>query len=626
MELEATVIFSDPPATVFVQDETGGTFFRLDNRVPPRPGERVRITGRSFPGLYLAGIEEAEFENLGRVGLPDPIPVNYEDLASGRVHYSLVVVEGIVRSVAPEGESASIVRLSLGSRVLEVLVDRPPGDDAPSVDSLVRATGLAAGRINDRRQLVEPYLRCRAWSSLAVVAAPPEDEAIPLVTPEQILTYDAAGRPRHRVRIAGTVLASFDSDRLFLRSEETETAIGVRLLHTAAPVAPGTRVEVIGFPQMEGIRAELVDARIVQVDETKSNSPEPREAEIDELFSETFDGELVSTRGTVVDHYPEGDLVVVSLRDGNRSLPTKLPPDVATPPLGATVAATGICRIEATRGEQYRALPAAVSLRLRDSDDWTILREPPWWTMEKLVVAFAIAVGLALAAVLWIAVLRRQVSRQTRALRDSIEKEAVLEERQRIAREFHDTMEQDLAGLGLRLDAASEKATDPKTADLIGASRQLVSRMQSESRSLLSDLRDAHSGPAVLGEALEDLLSEMPSDGSPELTLATEEFPPLEPKVVHHLKMIVREAVTNARRHAGAKTIAISARKGNGHLHLAIADDGKGIDTEGQTHGETGRFGCMGIRERAKRIGAVVDWTSPTEGGTVVSVSYPLPQ
>lgn len=53
VDLVGIVIFADPPGTIFVQDETAGTFFQLEGRTPPKPGDAVRVRGTTYPGLYL---------------------------------------------------------------------------------------------------------------------------------------------------------------------------------------------------------------------------------------------------------------------------------------------------------------------------------------------------------------------------------------------------------------------------------------------------------------------------------------------------------------------------------------------------------------------------------------------
>jgi len=105
-------------------------------------------------------------------------------------------------------------------------------------------------------------------------------------------------------------------------------------------------------------------------------------------------------------------------------------------------------------------------LWLRSAGDVRVLRAPSWWTMQRLLSVLGVLIAAMLASARWILLLRRQVS----ALRVRIQREAVLEERQRIAREFHDTLEQELAGLRIRMDAAATRPLDDKARSLVEAS------------------------------------------------------------------------------------------------------------------------------------------------------------
>lgn len=621
VDLTGVVIFSDPPATALFQDETAGTFFRIDGRTPPRPGDKVRVKGVTFPGLYLPGIEDTTFEILGHVGLPEPIPAVYDDLVSGRYHYQRVAVEGVVRSLSADEEGSTRVRMALGSRVIEILVDLPLPEGLDLVDSGVRVSGLAAGLINDRRQLVEPYLRCRDWTEFEIRRRAPVLDAVPGLSPGELLRFDVEGGDGHRVRIAGTVLAAFPSGEIFLR--DGDSAVGVRLLSPALEISVGDRVEVAGFPEMDRFSGSLVDAVVVSFDENEVVPP-PIAVEGPALFDGSHDSDLVSFAATVGDWYRLDRGGVVVLRVGDRTIQARVPELPDSLSSGSSVEVTGICQVEATRGSQYRSHPETIGLRMRSANDLVIVREPPWWTPRRLVTALVLLGVATILAALWIFVLRRQVSRQTRALRGRIENEAILEERQRIAREFHDTLEQDLAGLTLRLDAATARETDRKRMDLLEGARHLVTRIQTETRSLVSDLRDTHGENAPLDESLRGLCAERDLELAPTIRLDVGELPALPSRTVHHLRMITREAITNVWKHAGAGTVDVRSREENGVLVLEIADDGRGFDVEAETHGVPGHFGCMGIRERARRIGAEVSWKSEPGNGTVVTVRLPL--
>lgn len=625
VDLRGIVVFSDPPSTIFFQDETAGTFFRLDGRVPPAPGSEVRVVGTTMPGLYLPGIHEATFEILGQPGLPAAIPATLDDLLSGRYHYQRVSVEGIVRKISSNDENTAIVRLDLGSRVIAVQVETVAEGGKDLVDARVRVTGLAAGEVNHRRQLVEPYLRCHDWSDLAVVTpARPVDE-IGDVSPGEILTFAVGGSMRHRVRLTGSVLAAFGEGEIFLRSEES--GIAVQLVETERRPEVGDGIVVVGFPEMDRFSARLAAASIVSR-RAEGDEPAALPVSVSDLLEGLHDNDLVSVEADLVELYRSERGAVLLLREGEESLLVEAPAVPDELAAGARVRATGIAVVEsARRSGEYRAEPDRVVLRQRGPADLAVLRAPTWWTPGRLAAGLVVFLVATVLAGLWILLLRRQVARQTAALRHRIEHEAILEERQRLAREFHDTLEQQLAGLVLRLDAAVAKGGDEKLRGFLEGSRSLVSRIQSETRNLVSDLRQDPGEAADLVGTLGELLDAGSAGVGPALSMVSPAggVPPLPSRTVHHLRMIAQESITNAIKHAAARHVTLVVETPPGGIVLRIRDDGRGFDPAAATSGKSGHFGCMGMRERCRKIGAAIDWQSAPGEGCEVTVTLPNP-
>jgi signal transduction histidine kinase len=280
---------------------------------------------------------------------------------------------------------------------------------------------------------------------------------------------------------------------------------------------------------------------------------------------------------------------------------------------------TGVCLVESSTDKGFRSHPERASLLLRNLDDIHILGSAPFWNARRLVAAIAVLAGIILVTLIWITQQRRQIAR----LQSRIIHQATLDERQRIAREFHDTLEQELAGLSLRLDAAATRPLEDKARGLLDTSRSLVSRIQGEARNLVSDLRDT-SFPTTLPEALE-VLAGRARDHFQNVAMEVTPPPvPLPPPVVHHLRMIAQEAVTNAVKHAQASSLTLSTVMHEGCLVLRVKDDGRGFAAGAETHGQPGHFGCIGIRERCRRIGAEVEWQSSPGKGACVVVRLPL--
>lgn len=623
VELRGTVIFIEGPnGAIVVQDETAGTYFRGENETVLRVGDEVVVKGRTTPGRYLPGVEQAAYERRGSRELPAPLPATYADFASGRYFFQRVVVEGIVQAVVASGdESRSILSLAMGEDLLEVRICAPPQEGHRWVDSRVRIEGVASGGINQRRQLVQPIAWVHDWAGVRMLEQARAEGEVPVISGSKLLAFDVLGQGGHRVRVAGVVTASLTDGQVFIR----DGAAALRVQFSPpAPLAAGTRIEALGFPKMQRFSAALTNANLLQ--QEPGPAPSPAEVSLHDLLKGSHDQDLVSVTALLSGYFREEEADVLLLEKDGRTIRAQIPPLPRELPTGARVRVTGICRVESNTASGVESHPRSVSLRCRAAEDAVVLDAPSRWTAGRLAL---VAGGLLLAvllASLWIALLRRQVRRQTQTLRRQIEHEATLEERQRIAREFHDTLEQGLTGLALRLEGVQARGIDEKNGRLLQASRRLISQMQAETRSLVSELREPAQGLADIVEALKALVAEHPAGCKPALTLeVSSALPPLPSRAVHHLRMIAREAVTNALKHANAARIHIALSLEETGLKMTMADDGCGFDPAAPRGRTAGHFGCIGIEERCDKLGATVCWRSAAGKGTVVEIRLPLP-
>jgi len=621
VRIRGTVIFIHSRADVFVQDETAGTFFRTQEPEGVKPGDIVEVIGFSHQGLYLPGIGLSPYRVVGSGLLPEAIPVGYSDLISGLYHYQRVSIQGVVRSEnqLPGGET--VLLIAMDSRIVEVRIEPSPRPGPVSlVGSRIRAEGMAAGAINARRQLVQPYLQSRNWDEISVLAAALPEEEVPLVSGKELMTFRVSERGDQRVRIDGTVTASFPQGLIFVRHDKT--AFAVRLSQPSG-VSVGDHVEVIGFPEMERFSASVVDARLVS--RRPGPKPEPVELGIEELREGLHDSDLIAVTARVTDRFQSEDGIVLTLQMGGQAMQARGPAPLVEMRVGSLVRAVGISVVESSVGSRYTTRPESVSLRIRQPEDIIVLKAPSAWTVRRLAGILAVLAAFVLLAGLWITILRRQVSRQTAALRESIESEGALQERQRIAREFHDTLEQELAGLSLRLDAAATRGIDDKGRSLLMASRNLVSRIQAETRNLILDLRSPAESAGDLVAALKELVAAHAGQPGAEVRLEVNDpVPTLPAATVHHVRMIAAEGVTNAVKHARASLIAVQVESSDADLIIRVTDNGDGFDIDAQTRGKSGHFGCVGIRERSRKIGATVTWSSEPGQGAILMILVPL--
>jgi type II secretory pathway pseudopilin PulG len=529
VDLTATIGFVESGSTVLVQDDTAGTHLHFKpNRNDLRVGDRVRIKGTTTAGLYLPGVDVTELQILGHEAPPAAAPATYDDLATGRFHYQRVLVEGLGRTLTPLDENRSLLRLAMGSRVIEVRVDTPPESAPAVIDARLRITALAAGGINDRRQLVFPYLRVMDWSDVTVSQAAQPPETLPVTSVAALLRFGAADEPHHRARIRGTVLVAFADGRVFLRDStppppprETpkdeppkppqSPSIAIRLT-TPVHLTPGHLAEITGFPIMAGFSASLADAQVLSTE--PAEAPTASMVSLREFQNGSHDADLVqlTTPAILNDFFRTNDGYELRLTSGSAPIRAFLLQSTAPQlAIGSVCRLTGICLVESSTDRGFRSSPDRASLLVRSMEDIQVLSTAPFWNAKRLVIAITILAGLILLTLFWITQQRRQITRLER----KIVQQATLEERQRIAREFHDTLEQELTGLSLRLDAATTRPLEDKARTLLETSRSLVSRIQSEARNLVSDLRDTEHA-TTLAEALQ-LLAAAPPKASPSL-------------------------------------------------------------------------------------------------------------
>jgi signal transduction histidine kinase/ligand-binding sensor domain-containing protein len=210
--------------------------------------------------------------------------------------------------------------------------------------------------------------------------------------------------------------------------------------------------------------------------------------------------------------------------------------------------------------------------------------------------------------------------------------EARVGERLRIARELHDTLLQSFQGVAFQLQAARKlilrKADNAEEVldDAILATEEAIR----EGRSAIRDLRPEPAAQRNLSELLDaagrELATAAELNGQAPIyrVLVEGKQQSLSPMLQDEVYRISREVIRNAFAHAAASHIEVEVRYEQDHLRLRVRDDGKGIDPKTlQAGGESGHFGIPGMRERAQRIGARLDFWSEIGAGSEVELTVP---
>jgi two-component system NarL family sensor kinase len=201
-----------------------------------------------------------------------------------------------------------------------------------------------------------------------------------------------------------------------------------------------------------------------------------------------------------------------------------------------------------------------------------------------------------------------------------------LEERNRLAREIHDTLAQGLAGIALHLETADaflEAGLDAaRTRQAVRQALELTRASIEEARRSVLDLRAAPLEGRTLAEALASLVQEQGAQGNLHTTFeATGENRPLPVRVEAGLYRIAQEALTNVVRHANAAELVVHLLIQPEQVRLTIEDDGTGFDAKALPQG---RYGLVGLIERARLLGGTIEVSSSPGEGTGLEVTIPL--
>ncbi len=199
---------------------------------------------------------------------------------------------------------------------------------------------------------------------------------------------------------------------------------------------------------------------------------------------------------------------------------------------------------------------------------------------------------------------------------DEMRELATTTERHRMSREIHDGIAQELAGLGLLVDDLVHEDVNSDVRERLIRLREELTRIVTELRLSIFDLR-LDSGVGIT-DALAQYLNTVGNDSAMTVhTVLDEDGTRIPAGLSPQVLRIAQEAITNARRHAHARTLWVTYRVDEEGVMLRIADDGRGIDAQAARQDS---FGLTIMRERAEALGGDLVVRSRDGGGTVVEL------
>ncbi len=213
---------------------------------------------------------------------------------------------------------------------------------------------------------------------------------------------------------------------------------------------------------------------------------------------------------------------------------------------------------------------------------------------------------------------------RTRLYEKSIQM-GVMEERNRLAREIHDTIAQRLAGLALKLetvDALMESDVQvEKTREYVQQALALTRQNLEEVRRSVMDLRAAPLEDRSLGEAISVLIKSVRQTSVMTIEFTESESRRLPVRLETSIYRVVEQALTNIRQHAEARYVTISLVMSPETVTLTIEDDGCGFDP---SEVQEGHYGLVGMNERVKLAGGKMTLRSSPGEGTGIEATIPI--
>jgi signal transduction histidine kinase len=623
IKLRAVVTYNYPEMRLlFVQDGTAGIYVEAWRHVHRlQPGDFVELEGVSAPGAFVPIVGQPRVRVLGRAPLPAARRVRPAELRAGQQDSQWIEVEGVVRSVTRRRRFTAIQMAQDGVRFQ---LDLPPSADpdlaSRLVNARVRVRAVCRSVLTVKGQWADIMLSTPGAEELTVVTPPPAEPFALPVSPVNTLFRFVAGQSwEHRVRVKGTVTFSQPGD-LYLR--DASGGLRVRTNGRTSP-AVGDEVDAVGFATPGDYSPVLQDAEVRTLGPQTAAVPVTVTPE--EAMRGGFDGELVQLEARLLEHVRGRDGGQLSLRAGpylftallrgSSPWPGELRP-------GSGLRLTGVCRVAANE----QRVPQSFQLLLRTPSDIEVPQPGPWWTPRHAAWLLAAMVGVVALALVWVVTLRRHAAAQSRIIWQRVKRETELQERQRMARELHDTLEQNLTGISLCLEAASLTLdTSPQMAEQhLGRALAHVDRSIEEVHRSVWALREESLEAHGLAASLNEIGQQLASCSPAPIVVSTrvEGHPrPFSLAVENNLLHIGQEAMTNAVKHGRATRIEVTLLYGEQGFCLRVSDDGRGFDVRAAVRG---RLGLVGMRERALEIGGRVEVSSALHQGTEVQVWVPL--
>ncbi|MDZ8117799.1 sensor histidine kinase [Pontiella agarivorans] len=639
--IEAQVLNLHPRQTrLFVHDDQAGMYVELARPAAEytdlRAGSLVELRGTTESGGYSPVLLASSLRVTGQRALPEAMRLSRTLTRSTNFDVDWVQVTG--RPVSMEfikSYGHYLIKLEtsrgFGNEQIEIFVPYEQGAFERMKRFMFRPvsfSGVLATKANQMKQMTGRVLYINSVDDFSLVSdflgSVPRFYSI-----DELMQY---GKETFALVKTKGVVTGGSEDALYLRGNGCSLRVSI---FREQPFQKGDLVELVGYVELKPVSPSFQAVSIQCLEHGRTVRPFTVSLENSRIDSGwnydliALDAEFVYAEKRLfpgdggTDQLPE--VQTLWCRAGGRLVEARFPGDVPLPEglrPGSLVKLTGIGHVSETKNPRIENMTAALWLELSGEAGIEIIRKAPWWTAQRLLWGIIIVSGILFLMVVWVFSLRKVVAAQTSTIGKQIKRESVLNERQRIARELHDTLEQGLTALSLQLGRLLNKIrkSSPEDLPVVEKAVNALRVCQEESRASIKDLRDGMLEKVDLPAAVKQTLISRLDEDAPKLQFRlVGKVVRLSLFVEHQLVRIITEAAVNAAHHASPQRISVSMKYGEATFTAVVEDDGCGFDPEAIA--ETGRYGVLGMQERARRISGHLTMESEPGKGTRVELT-----
>lgn len=631
VSVEGQVVRLNPNLnSFFMHDGDAGVFVRgpaVDSIVRRlKAGDVIVVTGQARLGGFAPDIQASSITVLGNKPRPLAREFREHEKKSPAVDCEWVSLRGrLISQVVPTGRKSIFLELERNQVVMDVEVPYSEENEKELAEKMFHYVDLkaVAGTVyNQSRQFVSRIFYANAAADFIVVDLDQKYEPHRVIQTQELMRYGQ--NLKIASKTVGTVTYATQRE-IYVRGEAASLKVFVkpdRRFHL------GDQITLEGYVSPQPV-SPAFRARSVEI--TGHNAvPDPMPVDVTSGVKPRWNYELVELTADLVELGRQFDVAggqqeTLLCRAGQELFEVRYPIGLQRNPelqLGAQLRLTGICHVLRGTERRWYMDVDGFWLQLRSGDDVRVWASAPWWTARRLVWSVGMLLCVLVLVLVWVYLLRKTVDKQTGIISQKIEQETLVNERQRIARELHDTQEQGLTALSLQLRNIQRKLeTDPAGAPRsVVLAEQMLRVCREESRASIIDLRGGILEEMDLGSAIRKTIDALVNQTEIESFVEVRGTPVrLTLFAEHHLLRMATEATHNAIKHASPRHLWVELKYGPENFELVIRDDGCGFDPEAMP--ELGHFGLGGMQERANRLNGALTIKSSIGKGTVLSFS-----